>query len=146
MNKTDFLQAKGFIYGDIQREIDLARSGKEAGNFLCAVSLLCYTEFAGGLKRGRFARGEASINFNEFFDTLGYKYRDFRARCNVYDIFRCGLAHEYYVKRDCTIAMLHVSKRIGTGKKRSGKYYFIVEKYFKDFKRAFDRLEKLLYP
>lgn len=146
MNKADFLQAKGFIYADIQREINLAKSRKNASNFLCAVGLLCYTEFAGGLKRGRFARGEAAANFNEFFDTLGYRYRNFRASCDVYDIFRCGLAHEYYVKRDCTIAMLHASKRIGIGKKRSGEYYFIVEKYFQDFKRAFDKLGKLLYP
>jgi hypothetical protein len=35
----------GFIFGDIQREINLARSRHTAGNLLSALGLLCYTEF-----------------------------------------------------------------------------------------------------
>jgi hypothetical protein len=146
MNKNDFLQVRGFIYTDIQREIDIARSGQSAGNFIIALVLLCYTEFAGGLKRNNFSRGQASNNFNEFFNFMGARYKAFNQSVNVYSIFRCGLAHEYYVKKDCTIAMLHSSTRNGVGRNRSGQYYFIVEKYFEDFKKAFNQLEKILYP
>lgn len=143
MTKRNFIQAKSFIYADIERELALARSKKDGGNFLVALGLLCYTEFAGKLKYGSAA---ASRNFNQYFDELGYKYRNFRARYNVYDIFRCGLAHEYYVKGTCQIAIFGAGKRIGIGRSRSGIYYFVVEKYFEDFKKAFDKLEKHLYP
>jgi hypothetical protein len=50
----------GFIAGDVQREIDRARSGLPAGNFLCALALLCYTEVLGGVQRGTLARGEGA--------------------------------------------------------------------------------------
>jgi hypothetical protein len=79
------------------------------GNFLAALGLLCYTEFGGKLRFGgkrADGRDVASANFNQFFDCLGPAYQTFRAQHNVYDLFRCGLAHEYYVKKNCTIAML----------------------------------------
>jgi len=140
MNQTEFDQAKGFIYADIQREIDIAHTGKDAGNFLCAVALLCYTEFSGGILRRKFQRGEAGRNFNTFFDTLGPDYENFRKQHDVYSIFRCGLAHEYYVKRSCQIAMLKGDEQIGIGISPEGIYYFLVERYFEDFRRALDQL------
>lgn len=143
MDKTDFQQAKGFIYSDIARELDLAKNGNDAGNFLATLGLLCYTEFAGKLK---YKKNSSSKNFNYFFDDLGSRYKHFRNQYNVYSIFRCGLAHEYYVKKSCQIAMFGGGKRIGIGKSRSKMFYFIVEKYFKDFKKAFNKLEKELYP
>jgi len=100
----------GYMYDDIQRELDIAVSGT-AGNFLCALGLLCYTEFMGGLKLRKFSQsnGEASKRFNTFFDYLGQEYRDFGKQCNVYKVFRCGLAHQYFVNtnEDFTILMLN---------------------------------------
>ncbi len=114
MTKAELQQAKHFIYGDISREVRLAYAskgddGRDAlrrlrippggGNFLSELGLLCYTEFAGKLK---YRKGGARKNFNLFFDDLGPPYKAFRASgVKVYDIFRCGLAHEYYVKRSC---------------------------------------------
>ena len=81
MNKELFLQAKVFIFSDIQREIALAKASQceekqqllgalgikpGGGNFLAALGLLCYTEFAGGLKNDDFSRGKAKANFNSF--------------------------------------------------------------------------------
>ena len=57
----------GFIAGDVQREIDRARSGIPAGNFLCALALLFYTEVLGGVQRGTLAPGEGRANFEAFF-------------------------------------------------------------------------------
>lgn len=145
ISKADFLQAKNFIYSDIQREIDLVSTKCGSGNFLAALGLLCYTEFAGSLMAENAGKG-AGVKFNTFFGLLGQKYRDLRRTCNVYSIFRCGLAHEYFVKKDCTISIFVTKGAIGIGKDKSGNYYFAVEQYFRDFKIALDKLEKRLFP
>lgn len=156
LNKNAYLQAKSFIYSDIQREINLARASEDAtkkaqlqtlidhpggGNFISALGLLCYTEFAGKLK---FKKCSCSGNFNSFFDLLGNAYKDFRKNNKVYDIFRCGLAHEYYIKENCTIYMLKGQESLGIGKEANGHYYFVVERYFEDFKKAFDKIENII--
>lgn len=164
MNREEFQQAKMFMFTDIFREIELGRAsaheaGKAAlteagvrlggGNFLAALGLLCYTEFGGKLKYHckRNGRDHASENFNLFFDDLGSAYKAFRAEGhNVYDIFRCGLAHEYYVKRSCTIAMLGTDIPAGIRILPDGRYEFIVERYCLDLKRAFDELGTEFYP
>jgi hypothetical protein len=136
----------GFMFADIQREIDLARTGQGGGNLLAALGLLCYTEFMGGILRANqpspplkiFISGQTSKNFNAFFDTLGPCYQSFRQSGeNVYNVFRCGMAHEYAVKRDCVIAMLDGgTASCGIGKESSGRYFFIVERYLNDFRAA----------
>ena len=55
-----------WMFSDIQREIDLARSNKRAGNFLCALGLLCYTEFMGGIVLGSFAIRPLKRRFDAF--------------------------------------------------------------------------------
>lgn len=154
MNRDLFLQAKTFIFSDIQREIALARISQKdrthllpkelqvtpgGGNFLAALGLLCYTEFAGGLKNSDFSRGRAKANFDAFFGELGPEYRAFNARHDVYGDLRCGLVHEYYVKKRCVIAMSSADRGIGV-RWDGEKYVFVVEQYFEDFKQAFLRL------
>ncbi|MBI5044287.1 MAG: hypothetical protein HZC10_10770 [Nitrospirae bacterium] len=160
MDKLAFIQAKNFIFSDIQREIQLAYTsdlseGKEimrkfginqgGGNFLSALGLLCYTEFMGGIKRGVFRFDESKNNFNSFFKDLGKEYENFLKKHNVYKIFRCGLAHEYFVKKSCTIAMMKNGESVGIGQNKSGQYYFVVEKYFEDFKKACNKLQTQIY-
>jgi hypothetical protein len=159
LDKAGFQQAKLFIFSDVEREMQLARASEAngsallslgiapgGGNFLAALGLLCYTEFGGKLK---YRMRIASKNFNRFFDDLGPDYEAFRAsfkgQDEVYDIFRCGLAHEYYVKKSCDIAMLASGPGPGIGRDSSGRLYFIVESYCRDLKRAFDQLEVDLY-
>ncbi len=150
-----FKEVKGFIYSDIEREIQLARASQNetdkiklkkiginpgGGNFVAALSLLCYTEFAGKiLSNGKYS---ASQHFNDFFDLLGEEYKALRHKHKVYDIFRCGLAHEYYVKKNCTIYMLKGDEEIGIFQDRNKHYHFIVETYFNHFRCAFDKLEE----
>src|SRR3990172_11847793 len=114
MNHNDFVKAKRFIFTDIEREIQLAYASDTndyktvasrlgiplgGGNFLAAIGLLSYTEFAGKLKYNRKKKDGsdyASENFRLFFDALGPGYKQCRnSKVNVYDIFRCGLVHEY---------------------------------------------------
>jgi len=158
MNKDLFLQAKRFIFSDIQREIALAKASEceekrllledlglttGGGNFLAALGLLCYTEFAGGLKNDDIVRGKGRVNFNAFFDELGPDYKAFNAKHDVYRDLRCGLVHEYYVKKRCFIVIS--SSKQGIGVKWDGdRYIFVVQQYFEDFKQAFLRLENAL--
>jgi len=160
---ADFRQARQFMFQDVRREIELAKAtataaGKAAliragvrpggGNFMAALALLCYTEFGGKLKYGHMKNGKdrAAENFNSFFDELGPAYAAFRKQHKVYDIFRCGLAHEYYVKEACSIAMLGSSTEAGVRIESNGHYRLVVEPFCHHLERAFDRLEKHLYP
>jgi len=156
IGKSDLRQAKRFILNDIRREVRLAYASKNderranlkrlgvpagGGNFLAALGLLCYTEFWGKLKYGR---GGARQNFDSFFDDLGPSYKAFRqSGVNVYHIFRCGLAHEYYVKRSCDIYMAKKKRfPIGIGRDQTGKYWFVVETYLRDFRKALNAYVK----
>jgi hypothetical protein len=158
MTKNDFLQAKEFIFRDVEREIQLAKAVPASlqslaitpggGNFLAALGLLCYTEFGGKLRFHRKrtnGKDAASENFNWFFDLLGQAYQDFRAEHNVYDLFRCGLAHEYYVKKSCTICMLESTVGAGLRVDAKDHYCIVVESYCRDLKKAFDDLKVHLY-
>lgn len=70
MDKQRLLQAKDFIFADIEREIALADASEHSlgrfwlrrakvrpggGNFMAALALLSYTEFAGRLKNSDFS-------------------------------------------------------------------------------------------
>lgn len=148
MDYEEFVQAKNFIISDIQREIDLAKCGENAGNFLCALALLCYTEFAGKIKyQKKKSNGDdwAAKNFNCFFNDLGPEYKIFRQNyTDVYDNLRCGMAHGYFPKKFSTIVMLKGHDSMGVIYK-DNRYYFIVEKYFEDFKTALVKLEKDIF-
>lgn len=159
MTRDEFIQAKLFIFSDVEREIQLAKSDDRAlralgvtsggGNFLAALGLLCYTEFGGKLRFGfkhKNGKDNSSANFNQFFDLLGPAYKTFRLRHkNVYDVFRCGLAHEFYVKRNCEIRMLETGLGPGLGFETSTGCFFVVESYCRDLKNAFDDLQVHLY-
>lgn len=168
MNKVQYLQSRDFIYRDIEREIGLARIANSSGakelkvlktfkklgvpegggNFMAALALLCYTEFAGKIKfNNKKANGAdcSSKNFNDFFDEIGPEYKKLRSSHNVYDRLRCGLAHEYFVKGNCAIAMF-TDAPVGIWFDNTNDHYVIViEKYFGDFKKAFDKLETDLF-
>ena len=107
---------------------------------MAALSLLSYTEYAGRLKHNDFSDGNARKNFDCFFSDLGAGYKQLLTQFNVYKIFRCGLAHEYYVKKDCTIAM-RSNKALNAGLGHDGqRYFFVVERYHRDFTAAFQSL------
>ena len=115
MNRQEFEQARTFIYADVEREIALAKASQNpfkrlllrivgvpsgGGNFMAALALLSYTEFAGRLKNNDFSDVNSRKNFDDFFADLGKDYKQFLTSHNVYKSFRCGMAHEYYVKKD----------------------------------------------
>ncbi len=173
----------GYIFTDIERELALAKSKIElrdgdqsfsgSGNFLCALGLLCYTEFMGGISLGTFNKSSHAL-FNEFFFLMGADYKEFdrqlakhpsirhkNRKLSVYEVFRCGMTHEYFVKKKGVIFMLnggvHTNQTIegveyslkagaptgwygpanqGLGVLDDGRYFFVVEQYFNDFAKA----------
>lgn len=155
MDKTLIAQTKQFISTDIERELALADSSEKhlgrlllrlagvprgGGNFVAALSLLSYTEYGGRLKNNDFSNHNSKKNFDDFFVDLGAGYQQLLTQHNVYKIFRCGLAHEYYVKKDCIIAM-RSTKQLNAGIGHDGsQYFFVVEQYYKHFKAAFENL------
>jgi hypothetical protein len=158
----------GWMCEDIEREIQWARdhlqeNGRHAGNALCTLGLMAYTEYMGGLiilGDGK-EETEAKIKFNTFFRKLGEDYAELIdiKKLNIYDTFRNGLAHEYFVKRTCTIYMLNSPESpikvkgnlqngneaeiprpvsCGIGQAENGGYYFVVEQYYKDFRKVLE--------
>lgn len=143
MDNNSFQQIKGFIYSDIQREIDLAAEGQGAGNLLCALGLMCYTEFAGDLMKPN-AKSHTE-RFNAFFQTLGPSYKKMiENNIDIYKELRCGLVHKY-VQHSCTVYMPGINSEKGLFLNNQNRYIFYIGKYFQDFKIAFENLERNLF-
>jgi hypothetical protein len=146
--------AQRFIEQDIGRELALADASESwlkriilrlmgiqpgGGNFLGALGLLCYTEFAGRLKANDFSDDNSGACFNTFFDDLGPGYAALRQTCPVYKDLRCGLAHAYFVKRDCMIGIVGPTGAPGVAWD-GRRYYIRLRNYFVDFSREFTKL------
>lgn len=128
----------GFMQEDIAREVRLAESRQGAGNFLCALGLLVYTEAIG---RIGLTSSSGRDNFNWMFDKMGDDYADWRRSRedptteSVYTIFRNGMAHGYLTKRNCKVIMLGEAQP-AIGRDPDGTYFIFVQAYFRDFMKA----------
>ena len=161
MNSDEFFSdvVVKWMCKDIEREIERANDNLDAGNVLCALALMAYTEVVGRYVLSlRGSPPNSTECFNFCFKKLGPEYEDFLRKeldnnVKVYDSFRNGLAHEYFTKVPCTIEMLNTPNtsfevagespasverpvRCGIGRAENESYYIVVEKYIEDFKRA----------
>ena len=82
-------------------------------------------------------------NFNGFFDNyLGGEYKKISPKTQkIYEILRCGMAHGYFSPKNCTIAMLG-KKSLGM-KFEKDRYFFVIERYFEDFKKPLINWRKI---
>ena len=170
---ADFIDTyiQGFIYNDIERCI------KAEASHVVALALLSYTEFIGGLISGNFGKNSASKNFGRALKLFpeGYikvnssiqlRYVDkgnlITRKTGIYDVFRCGLVHEYFIKGHALIYNNpdgHTDEHIGilikeqiiefpveTGLPPYPSRYleFHTNEYFRDFKSAVGKIIKLL--
>ena len=95
-----------YIFGFMRADIDAAIRGN--ANYPAALGLVSYTEVLGGLRTGNLGlRNHSSKNFNAFLPYLRKEYLDYaRKNIDLYDLVRCGLVHNYFVKgRDSSIWM-----------------------------------------
>lgn len=138
-------------------------------NFLVAQGLLNYTEIVGSFI---LPNGNSGERFDVFFGRMGAEYASLLRRFNgrrrnnphvVYDDLRCGLTHEYAIKRkkfivynhggnqdltdsqidNLTIDISGTQTRCLTGvihnwDHRKGIWHFIDPKYWLDFRRALE--------
>lgn len=159
----------GFIFNDIQNCI------KAKANYTVALALLSYTEYVGGLINGTLGlQGKSEKQFNkalEYFEWNGDKkyyknftqqYKDIGSQIkagNIYTLFRCGLAHEYFIKGDSFVHNNSDGYRDDKGifycegcidsdagvQVIGGRLRFHTNAYFRDFKNAVQKYyEKLI--
>jgi hypothetical protein len=159
----------GFIFNDIYGCM------KARANYTVALALLSYTEYVGGLINGTLGlQGKSQEQFNkalEFFEWNGdgkyyrgfkQKYKDFDFQIKegtIYTLFRCGLAHEYFIKGDSLVHNNPDGYRDSKGvfycegcidsdagvQVIDGRLRFHTNAYFRDFKNAVQKYyEKLI--
>lgn len=139
-------------------------------NFLVAQGLLNYTEVIGSFL---VPNGNTGERFDSFFGRMGDEYLALLRRFNgrrrrnphiVYDDLRCGLTHEYAIKRKKFIVYNHggpndptdleidnlaidintartrcVAGVIHSWEQNKGVWHFIDPKYWLDFRRAVEQ-------
>jgi hypothetical protein len=160
-----FQQLARWMIDDTERSMFQARA-----NFLVAQALLNYTETIGSFI---LPNGSPAERFDTYFSRLGPEYSILLRRFNgrrrirphiIYDDLRCGLTHEYVVKRkvfrvynyynngvtpsDMTIDNLVipingipticVAGVMHSWENRKGVWHIIDPKYWADFRRALD--------
>jgi hypothetical protein len=144
--------------GDIKFEWLIGKK-EQKGQVIAALALMAWTEFMGSLLPN--PSKYSNQQFKDFFMMLNSRYANFLQSQEsqgkiIYNIFRCGLIHNLFIKGDCTIAIPN-NKRpftvigppdeiiqrpvsIGIGEAQNGKYWFVLEKYYDDFKLAVQNL------
>jgi len=139
--------------------------------------LISYTEFIGGLISGNLGKSSATENFGRALKLFPEEYRKVNSsiqlqyvdkgklttrKTGIYDVFRCGLVHEYFIKGHVLIHNNpdgHADEHIGilikehimefpveTGLPPYPSRYleFHTNEYFRDFKLAVGQIIKLL--
>jgi hypothetical protein len=140
---------------DIGREIDWFHAGHDAGNLLCALGLVVYTEALGRVRRWNFDRlnfraengdERPRRNFEEFFDRLAHgEYgrwrREWEAEhldTTIYEVLRSGMVHEYRPKVPSFFHMGTEDRARGLDYE-DGRLAVYVVPYYRDFCTAADR-------
>ncbi len=152
------------IEADLEREIGLAKASMNednikqlesmgvrpgAGNFLCALGLLCYTEFLGtekyNLKQNNGKEPDNKMNFLSLFKDLGDEYKKFVEE-NGDQIwnFRNDFTHNYVYKGNSIVSMLK-TKGLKCGVfKMDDILHFNIQKYYEDLSSEFYRYSEFL--
>lgn len=119
-----FTKYVAWMQRDIGREIEWERQNKDAGNLLCALGLLVYTEALGRVRRWNEEQAsfyldgheQPELNFIAAFDRLdGGKYGVWRRQwedrhyreTSIYEVVRSGMVHEYRPKAPSWIHFGH---------------------------------------
>lgn len=143
---------------DIGREVEwFETTGQDAGNMLCAVGLLIWTEALGRVLRWNFDRAafcdgdgreipQPKRNFDAMFDRLnGGEYGRWRREwelehfdTSIYEVLRSGMVHEFRPK---VPAVFYMDAKQPRGVDwRPPRLWFFVIPYFRHFGAAADEL------
>lgn len=141
---------------DIGREIEWFRAGHDAGNMLCGLGLVVYTEVLGRVRRWnldqstfRQANGDerSHENFESFFDTLASgeygrwrrAWEDEHFETSIYEVLRSGMVHEYRPKAP-SLFYMGAHDRVRGVDYEAGRLGVYVIPYYRDFCVAADAL------
>ena len=118
------------MFHDVQVCID------NNANFAAALTLSVYTDAIGGLINGNLTQsGVSATNYKTFLERMGYS----RTESEKYYVdVRCGLAHQYFIKGENTVASWSTSVTKGIYEYQDVLYFF-TQNYFKEFKDAYFR-------
>src|SRR5438552_5503136 len=148
-------QFYGRMVRDVAREIDWQREhpNEIAGNLLCALALVVYTEVLGRVAIEQLERRFAKNNphaFNTFLDRMGDgSYRRWRkvwekghTPHTIHDVLRNGLVHTYIPMKATTKFWFYFeeSENFGLGEEPSFDLVLKIRPYHEDFIRAGDQL------
>jgi hypothetical protein len=126
-------------------------SERGGGNLLCALALLCHTEFAGTLIPS--TRGQRPLQFenafNAFLARMGTPYRSLLKEHDVYGILRSGAVHNYFMKKSFGVGIHDMPETEATNcgivyVEQDDRYLISVKRYLKDFLEAFEVLYREL--
>ena len=125
-----------YVFGFMRSDIDAAM--RRNANFLSALGLVSYTEVLGGLRTGELGvRRKSRHNFEAFLPYMGYEYAQFKKKnIDIYDVVRCGLVHNYFIKGNDPIIWMNVaagSNTCGIVAIPDGPTYFLVNVYRNNF-------------
>jgi hypothetical protein len=143
---------------DIGREIAWFRSGHDAGNLLCGLGLVVYTEVLGRVRRWNFDRPQfladngderSKLNFEELFDRLGnggygrwrHEWEAEHFETSIYEVLRSGMVHEYRPKAPSLFHMGAETRARGVDYE-NGRLGVYVIPYFRDFSAAAEQLRE----
>jgi len=135
--KIDFPEPYSFMIDDLERSIKLAKA-----NYLVALGLFCYSEIIGRyILRFKKRKANNSDSFNTFVrDYMGYKKLINKYGDKIYDWFRHGLCHEYYIKGEITgVYVVYDKKTSKQGiaiSKDKTKRFLVIKPYLRDFKKG----------
>ncbi len=139
------LYVYNWMYKDLRRAIDAG------ANYLAALGLSVYSE---ALMQFEFeGNGNSQLRFDKFLELLPDEYKKVDAKLKslsskdgLYNRVRCGLAHEYFVKKKATIYR-EPKGAIPCGiiyNEKNDELFIILETYFTDFKRGAEKLHQRL--
>jgi hypothetical protein len=135
--KFNFYEPYGWMINDLEKSIKLAKA-----NYLVALGLFCYSEIV-GRHILRFKKKKAG-NYNSFNifvnEYMGYKRLMKRYGDKIYDWFRHGLCHEYYIKGAMTGVYVVYDKKTTKQaiaiSKDGTKRFLVIKPYLRDFKKG----------
>lgn len=142
-----------WMKSDINREIWLAHETERmktageplgpypgAGNLMCALALVCYTEFFGSFVTGK--KRPTWRNFNAMFERMRPPvYKNLLDKHpNLADKLRNGLVHEYAIKGPSFVWMSSDFPNPRGIVEGPGMWHFIIDAYARDLFEAADKL------
>ncbi len=140
-----------YVYGFMKNDIEKAIAG--GANILAALGLVVYSEVLGALRTGTITNeGHNQRKFEAFLPLLGPLYesvdqelkKDPRSPKGLYQVVRCGLAHEYFVKEPADFYR-HGSVAAGIFREPgNARLTLVAKKFLDDFVAAAQAVENEL--